>query len=99
MVYSIFPLHRYPEVALHFVDDHKTKFDLAIECGNIEIAMASAYEIDEDECWHKVCKLLVLPLDHNISYPFHKPCFQLFVIFSTWFSFISLVGCGCTSTR
>ncbi len=26
----------YPEVALHFVKDEKTRFGLALECGNIE---------------------------------------------------------------
>ncbi|KAI1229973.1 Coatomer subunit alpha, partial [Lamprotornis superbus] len=28
----------YPEVALHFVKDEKTRFSLALECGNIEVA-------------------------------------------------------------
>lgn len=27
----------YPEVALHFVKDEKTRFALALECGNIEV--------------------------------------------------------------
>lgn len=27
----------YPEVALHFVKDEKTRFSLALECGNIEV--------------------------------------------------------------
>ena len=27
----------YPEVALHFVKDEKTRFGLALECGNIEV--------------------------------------------------------------
>lgn len=26
----------FPEVALHFVKDERTRFNLAIECGNIE---------------------------------------------------------------
>ena len=29
----------YPEVALHFVKDERTKFGLAIDCGNIEVCM------------------------------------------------------------
>ena len=33
----------YPEVALHFVKDERTKFGLAIDCGNIEVSM-SDYE-------------------------------------------------------
>ena len=28
----------YPEVALHFVKDERTKFALALECGNIEVS-------------------------------------------------------------
>lgn len=28
----------YPEVALHFVKDEKTRFALALECGNIEVS-------------------------------------------------------------
>jgi coatomer subunit alpha len=44
----------FPEVALHFVKDNKTRFKLAIACGNIEVAMHSAYELEDDECWHKL---------------------------------------------
>ena len=29
----------YPEVALHFVKDPKTRFNLAVECGNIEVSI------------------------------------------------------------
>jgi hypothetical protein len=32
----------FPEVALHFVRDERTRFDLAIRCGNIEVALQSA---------------------------------------------------------
>lgn len=32
----------YPEVALHFVKDEKTRFSLALECGNIEVRHQSA---------------------------------------------------------
>ena len=32
----------YPEVALHFVRDERTRFGLALECGNIEVALQSA---------------------------------------------------------
>ena len=43
-----------PQVALYFVEDHKTRFDLALECGNIKVAMESAAEIDTPECWEKL---------------------------------------------
>lgn len=33
----------YPEVALHFVKDEKTRFSLALECGNIEVYRTNIY--------------------------------------------------------
>ncbi|KAI8854997.1 coatomer WD associated region-domain-containing protein [Chytridium lagenaria] len=42
----------YPEVALHFVKDSKTRFDLAIECGNLEIALETAQAMDKEEYWN-----------------------------------------------
>ena len=30
----------YPEVALHFVKDEKTRFALALECGNIDVSIS-----------------------------------------------------------
>lgn len=44
----------YPEVALHFVQDKKTRFNLALECGNLDVAMEAAVEVDEDECWNRL---------------------------------------------
>ena len=29
----------YPEVALHFVQDQRTRFSLALECGNIDVSL------------------------------------------------------------
>eukprot|EP00850_Spirogloea_muscicola_P013255 SM000089S23811 [mRNA] locus=s89:157950:162915:- [translate_table: standard] len=44
----------FPEVALHFVKDERTRFNLAVECGNIEVALASAHEIDEKDYWYRL---------------------------------------------
>jgi len=44
----------FPEVALHFVTDNKTKFNLALACGNIEVAMNTAYEIPDETLWHRL---------------------------------------------
>jgi len=44
----------YPEIALHFVKDEQTRFALAVECGNIEVALAAAQALDEKETWHKL---------------------------------------------
>lgn len=44
----------YPEVALHFVEDVNVKFSLALECGNIGVALDCATQLDSNECWHKL---------------------------------------------
>jgi len=44
----------HPEVALHFVDDDKTRFNLAIECGNIDIALKAAQSLDDISCWQRL---------------------------------------------
>ncbi|OAF68265.1 Alpha-COP [Intoshia linei] len=47
----------YPEIALHFVNDDKTKFSLALECGNLEVALASARKIDLEKCWTQLSQV------------------------------------------
>mmetsp|Transcript_9474 Transcript_9474/g.21710 ORF Transcript_9474/g.21710 Transcript_9474/m.21710 type:complete len:1277 (+) Transcript_9474:222-4052(+) len=44
----------FPEVALQFVKDEKTRFNLAVECGNIEVALQSATALEDKDCWHKL---------------------------------------------
>lgn len=44
----------FPEVALHFVKDERTRFNLALDSGNIQIAVASAKEIDEKDHWYRL---------------------------------------------
>jgi coatomer subunit alpha len=44
----------YPEIALQFVKDPKTRFDLAIECGNIDAALEMAKVIDKEPYWMKL---------------------------------------------
>jgi len=45
----------FPEVALHFVKEPRTKFNLALACGNIEVAMETAFVLEAEEgnpsCW------------------------------------------------
>lgn len=43
----------YPEVALHFVNDNKTRFKLALACGNIQVAMATAQDLGDD-AWRQL---------------------------------------------
>lgn len=44
----------YPEVALHFVRDERIRFNLAVECGNIEVALQSAQELDDRDTWYRL---------------------------------------------
>lgn len=43
----------YPEVALHFVQNNKSKFKLALACGNIQVAMDVARELGDD-AWRQL---------------------------------------------
>lgn len=52
----------FPEVALHFVQDERTRFMLAIECGNIEVALRSAqvrppFKSPKAQCSNRACML------------------------------------------
>jgi len=44
----------YPEIALQFVQDLQTRFELAIECGNLEVAVDMAKEIDRPKLWTRL---------------------------------------------
>ena len=52
----------FPEVALHFVQDERTRFMLAIECGNIEVALRSAQVGRNTVHSSNLCLLIILPL-------------------------------------
>ncbi|KAJ7296704.1 hypothetical protein O6H91_Y105600 [Diphasiastrum complanatum] len=63
----------FPEVALHFVKDERTRFNLAIECGNIEVAVASAKEIDEKDYWYRLGVEALRQGNHEIvEYSYQK---------------------------
>mmetsp|Transcript_23197 Transcript_23197/g.64834 ORF Transcript_23197/g.64834 Transcript_23197/m.64834 type:complete len:1217 (-) Transcript_23197:83-3733(-) len=44
----------FPEVALNFVEDQQTRFNLALEYGHIEEAMNAAQELDDNACWNRL---------------------------------------------
>ncbi|KAJ9057030.1 hypothetical protein DSO57_1026341 [Entomophthora muscae] len=46
----------YSEIALHFIKDEQTRFELALESGNLEVALASAKEVNSEVCWGKLAK-------------------------------------------
>lgn len=44
----------YPEVALQFVQDPETRFELAIECGNLKVALEQAKILNNNGIWEKL---------------------------------------------
>merc|ERR1719412_2588584 len=62
----------YPEVALHFVKDDKTRFGLALECSNIEAALDAAKSLDDKECWDKLGEAALLQGNHQVV----EMCYQ-----------------------
>ncbi|KAJ3189293.1 hypothetical protein HDU85_002921 [Gaertneriomyces sp. JEL0708] len=56
----------YPEVALHFVKDPTTRFELAIECGNLQVALETAKAVDKEECWRALAEASLKQGNHQI---------------------------------
>ncbi|KAG6377425.1 coatomer WD associated region-domain-containing protein [Boletus reticuloceps] len=56
----------FPEIALHFVQDKNTRFDLAIECGNLDVALETAKAIDRPDCWERLAKQALKQGNHKI---------------------------------
>ncbi|KAI0280233.1 coatomer subunit alpha-2 [Russula aff. rugulosa BPL654] len=56
----------FPEIALHFVEDKNTRFDLAIECGNLDVALETAKAIDRVECWNRLAQQALKQGNHKI---------------------------------
>ncbi|XP_045455561.1 coatomer subunit alpha [Melitaea cinxia] len=62
----------YPEVALHFVKDPQTRLSLALQCGNIEVALEAAKSLDEPESWDKLAQAALMTGNHQIV----EMCYQ-----------------------
>ncbi|KAG9045365.1 hypothetical protein FS837_006434 [Tulasnella sp. UAMH 9824] len=56
----------FPEIALHFVQDKKTRFELAIECGNLEVALETAKSIDRPESWARLAQQALKQGNHKV---------------------------------
>ncbi|KAH7096636.1 coatomer subunit alpha-2 [Auriculariales sp. MPI-PUGE-AT-0066] len=56
----------FPEIALHFVQDKNTRFDLALECGNLEVALEMARAIGRPDCWSRLAQQALKQGDHKI---------------------------------
>lgn len=57
----------YPEVALQFVQDPQTRFDLAIECGNLTVALEQAKEIQKPAVWKILGDEAIAQGNHEIA--------------------------------
>ncbi|EMG49846.1 COP1 Coatomer subunit alpha [Candida maltosa Xu316] len=44
----------FPEVALHFVQDPETRFELALECSNLQVALEQAKILNNNQIWTKL---------------------------------------------
>ncbi|XP_045540033.1 coatomer subunit alpha isoform X2 [Papilio machaon] len=62
----------YPEVALHFVKEPRTRLALALQCGNIEVALEAAKSLDEPDAWDQLAKAALNIGNHQIV----EMCYQ-----------------------
>lgn len=63
-------LHRkgYPEIALHFLEkqDERTRFNLALECCNLDVALDCARVLENLSVWNKLGEMALLLGNHQI---------------------------------
>lgn len=57
----------YAEVALQFVQDPQTRFDLAIECGNLNVALEQASQIQKPAAWRILGEEALAQGNHEIA--------------------------------
>ncbi|KAI5701194.1 hypothetical protein M8J75_007088 [Diaphorina citri] len=62
----------YPEVALHFVKDDRTRLTLALECGNIDIALEAARVLEDKSVWERLGHAALMQGNHQIV----EMCYQ-----------------------
>lgn len=56
----------YPEVALHFVKDTRTRFSLAMDCGQLDVGLEAARILDDKACWERLADLALRQGNINI---------------------------------
>ncbi|KAJ1324328.1 coatomer subunit alpha [Microdochium nivale] len=62
----------YPEIALQFVQDPQTRFELAIECGNLDVGLEMAKELDKPKLWTRLGAEALAHGNHQIV----EMCYQ-----------------------
>ncbi|KIH62764.1 WD domain, G-beta repeat protein [Ancylostoma duodenale] len=56
----------YPEIALHFVKDERTRFGLALECGNLDVALEAAKVCDDKAVWEALGEAALIQGNHQV---------------------------------
>lgn len=56
----------YPEIALQFVQDPSTRFELAIECGNLDVAVEMAKQLDRPKLWQRLVTEALAHGNHQV---------------------------------
>lgn len=56
----------YPEIALQFVQDPQTRFELAIECGNLDVAVEMAKQLDRPKLWQRLSAEALAHGNHQV---------------------------------
>jgi hypothetical protein len=51
------------------VQDKNTRFELALECGNLDVAAETARDIDRPECWQRLAQQALKQGNHKVSIP------------------------------
>lgn len=62
----------YPEIALQFVQDPQTRFELAIECGNLDVAVEMAKQLDRPKLWTRLTTEALAHGNHQVV----EMCYQ-----------------------
>lgn len=53
-------------MALHFVKEPRTRLSLALQCGNIEVALEAAKSLDEPDAWDQLAKAALETGNHQV---------------------------------
>ncbi len=56
----------FPEVALHFVTDAKSKFKIALACSNIQVALQVAEDIPDETVWEELAHEAMRQGNHQV---------------------------------
>ena len=57
----------YSDIALNFVRDSQTRFQLALECGKLDVALETAKDIDRKESWDRLADEAIRVGDHKTA--------------------------------